>query len=58
MNRSMLFPAAMLLMASLGGCAVYPAYPPRPYAVAYAPPPPVYGPVVVGGWGWRHRYWR
>ncbi|HTH95703.1 MAG TPA: hypothetical protein VL550_10765 [Rhodocyclaceae bacterium] len=54
---------------SLGGCAVYPAYP--AYGPGYAPAPAVYAPAPVvvtpypsygwawGGWGHGyHRHWR
>ncbi len=48
----LLAPVALLAATMVGGCAVYPVYPGRPYAAAfYGPPaPPVYG--------WRGRYWR
>lgn len=44
--------AAALIVAALGlsGCVYYPAYG-YPYSTAYAPAPPVYGSLTIGG-GW------
>lgn len=44
--------AAALVVAALGlsGCVYYPTYG-YPYSTAYAPAPPVYGSVTIGG-GW------